>query len=385
MHAEATQTFRAATPRAALAKVKSILGPDAVILSTREVGGGLLSNPDVEIVAARGAPPSRPAPGRSPAHKTVRIPGPSMEEFEGFLRLPATAHESSGPALPAAWSRAALAPQRDTQAVEPPAATGLTPHGGVGVSRMAQRVLQELEDAGVAPSLAQDLVFPADAQLGARQPHLLREQVAQALLRRMPAGTPPWTRPGRNVVCLVGATGTGKTTTLAKMAATARLDGRSVLLITTDTYRVGATDAFARYGDVLGVRCMQARNREELTAALAQSSAYHLVLVDTAGRAEAAALQRQAAMLQGHDHMEIFLTISAVGSHRDVTAACQRYAAVSPRGVIFTKLDEAAVAGPMFSATLSDHMPLVGITDGQRIPEDLHAPQPLKLVERILP
>lgn len=383
-HAESTQTFRAATPRAALAKVKTALGPDAVILATREVGGGLLSNPEVEIVAAPGGPVLRPAPRAStpPPQRSVRIAAPSRQELEAMFSAPSA---GDGPSLPAAWKPVPGANPRAALALELEAATALTPTPGSGVSRVALRVLRELEDAGVAPMLARELVLEADAVVGARQPHLLREQVLQGLVRRMPAVQPPWKRARRTVVCLVGATGTGKTTTLAKMAATARMDGRSVLLITTDTYRVGATDAFARYGDILGVRCMQARNREELVAALAQSSAYTLVLVDTAGRTEPAAIQRQAALLENHTGLEVFLTVSAVGSHRDVAAACDRYAPLSPRGVIFTKLDEAAAVGGVFSAPLGDHMPLAGITNGQRIPEDLHPAEPLKLVERILP
>jgi flagellar biosynthesis protein FlhF len=214
---------------------------------------------------------------------------------------------------------------------------------------------------------------------------MLREQLCHALLQQMPAGPAPWLQANRTLLCMVGATGTGKTTTLAKMAARARMQGRSVALISTDTYRVGAPDVLARYGDILGVTIHLARNRVELTAAINATRHLQLVLVDTAGRVENSAVQRQVEMLSGHPGMKVLLTVAAVANHRDVAAAAARYGALQPAGVLCTKLDEACAPGCVLSAGVDMSRPLLGLTDGQNIPEDLHPADGLRLVERILP
>ncbi|MBI5494567.1 MAG: flagellar biosynthesis protein FlhF [Deltaproteobacteria bacterium] len=336
------QTFRAPTSRAALAKVRAALGGEAIILATREVRPALLADPEVEITAA----PPEPAPA---ATRSVVVPRPRGDALEELFR-------------------------DETR-----------PRAGAATQRLPDGLVDELVEGGVAPVIARALVRDAEAAAGPNRHHLLREEACHAMLRRLPTGPAPWLEPGRQVFGLVGPTGTGKTTTLAKMAARARMAGRSVAFITTDTFRVGALDVLARYGDILGVRCGTARNREELARALQAAAAHSLVLVDTAGRTETAALARQAEMLLGHSELRLFLAHSVVAGHRDMGVAGQRYALMRPSGLLFTKLDEAAAPGGVFSTDLGPHCPFVGLTDGQNIPEDLHPADGLRLVERILP
>jgi flagellar biosynthesis protein FlhF len=188
------------------------------------------------------------------------------------------------------------------------------------------------------------------------------------------------------VVALVGPTGVGKTTTIAKMAArfALRHGHRSVALITTDSFRIGARDQLQTYARILNVPVRTATNREEMDEALNMLSDRRLILVDTAGMAaahERVADQRETLEAAGRA-LTTLLTLSATTEATAVQRALRLFADFRPHACVLTKLDEAASLGNLLSALIHAGLPTAFVTDGQRVPEDLQLASAHPLVNR---
>ncbi|MCG6967375.1 MAG: flagellar biosynthesis protein FlhF [Chromatiaceae bacterium] len=188
------------------------------------------------------------------------------------------------------------------------------------------------------------------------------------------------------VVALVGPTGVGKTTTIAKMAArfALRHGHRSVALITTDSFRIGARDQLQTYARILNVPVRTATTREEMDAALNMLGDRRLVLIDTAGMA--AAHERiidQREMLEAAGPgLVTLLTLSATTEAAAVHRALRLFADFRPDACVLTKLDEAASLGGLLSALIQAGLSTAYFTDGQRVPEDLQPARAHPLVTR---
>jgi flagellar biosynthesis protein FlhF len=188
------------------------------------------------------------------------------------------------------------------------------------------------------------------------------------------------------VVALVGPTGVGKTTTIAKMAArfALRHGHRSVALITTDNFRIGARDQLQTYARILNVPVRTATNREEMEEALNMLGDRRLILVDTAGMAaahERVADQRDTLTAAGRG-LRTLLTLSATTEPAAVQRAMRLFADFRPDACVLTKIDEAASLGSLLSALIQAGLPTAFVTDGQRVPEDLQPAKAHPLVTR---
>jgi flagellar biosynthesis protein FlhF len=182
----------------------------------------------------------------------------------------------------------------------------------------------------------------------------------------------------------VGPTGVGKTTTLAKMAARAILEARKrVAFVTLDTYRIGATEQLARYGEIMGAPVLVARDKGELARAMERVADADLVLVDTAGRSSPEDVARQAALVRTIPRVQLHLVVSAATGAYELAAVADRYRALQPDRLVVTKVDEAAGPGGILSASVRVCRPISCVADGQRVPEDLHAFTGPQLVELV--
>jgi flagellar biosynthesis protein FlhF len=172
---------------------------------------------------------------------------------------------------------------------------------------------------------------------------------------------------------------------LAKIAAHALLDSRlKVSLVTVDTYRIGASEHIQRYGEIMNVPTHVARDEAGLREAVFRSGDAHLVLIDTAGRSDAASLAAQAQLLRKVEGLECHLVVSAASGAREIRAAAKRFQGYQVQRLIFSKLDEADGPGSILSAAAETRAPVSCVTDGQRVPEDIHPASGQNLVDRLL-
>ncbi len=353
------RTFRAPSPRAALEAVKAALGDEAVILETREVRGGLWGRPEVEVTAASAADPI-PAAGHA-----SHLDGAPPSELEGEVASLRRVVDDLRQELRVVR----VEPQRHGPQVPPD----------------ALRLFRHLVRRGVDEPLAEELVRQAlrDAERGDTE--ALFEAARAVIRKRLPPARPPWERDARRLLALVGPTGVGKTTTIAKIAARALLEAHlKVQLVTVDTYRIGASEHISRYGEILGIPVPVARDAAALNQALARTADADLVLIDTAGRSDAEALRAQAELLRSAPGVETHLVLSAAAGAREMTAAARRYRDYDLRRLVLTKLDEADGPGSVLAAAAAVGAPISCLADGQRVPDDLHAATGPRLVELVL-
>ncbi len=374
------RTFRAPDARAALAMVKAALGAEAVIISTRDVSNGLFRAKEIEVTAALAepvplarpptahayvAPPpeAKPAPSAPPALRLVNTPpAPAGLPVSDELKELKSAVDEVRREMGRVVGQVRL--ERELK-LPPPAIAWLT----------------RLTERGMDDAMANELVHQAMNMVGP-----LDRTIREALSERVVSGRAPWLPDGRRrVIALVGPTGVGKTTTLAKIAARAIMESRlKVALVTVDTYRIGASEQVARYGEIMGVPTFVARDRIELGQVLDRCKGVDLVLVDTAGRSASEAVARQAEMLRSVEGISLYLVLSACAGPREAAAVAERYRALAPDRLVVTKLDEAVGPGSIVSASVRLGRPIVAIADGQRVPEDIHSPPTEELVERII-
>jgi flagellar biosynthesis protein FlhF len=248
----------------------------------------------------------------------------------------------------------------------------------------AARIYARLLRRGVEPELAEAFVRSAAAG-GAADPATILEQVRNLVAERLVPCRAPWLHDGRQVVALVGPTGVGKTTTIAKLAARAVIEARRrIALVTLDTYRVGATEQLARYGEILGAPVLVARDRTELLRAAERVKDADLVLVDTAGRSSPEDVARQATLARAIPRARVLLAVSAATGALQLASVAEQYRALGPDRLVFTKLDEAAGPGAVLSAAVRIGRPVACVADGQRVPEDLHALAGPQLVDLVV-
>jgi flagellar biosynthesis protein FlhF len=377
------RTFRANNAAAALEAVKEALGPNAVILSTREVRGGLLRTPQIEVTAGLSNDEDAPSVAKAPAAPKVEVPviAPALSKtpYAAASQKTVAPFSDEISSLKSALDemRQQLLDVADSHKARSAPATWDRP--------LLAEAVEHLEAMGVESQLAKLLVDEVDqATLGASRPALwegLRKLLAQKLV---PARA-PWRPDRRRIIALVGPTGVGKTTTLAKIAARALMESNiGVSLVTVDTYRIGASEQIARYGEIMKVPTYVAKDRAELLMAVGKSPQAQLILIDTAGRSLNEAVARQAELIRSIPGVELHLVMSAATGARQMAAVADRYKALNPDRVIFTKLDEAEGAGSIVSAASRLNCPVSCVTDGQRVPEDLHSLTGTEMADLVL-
>jgi flagellar biosynthesis protein FlhF len=388
------KTYVAPSAREALARIREELGPDALILHERPArrGGlfGLLgqrSGVEVAVAVGDGPPPTalqRRQPRRTPLDLRSEIRGGQAgRAAEGMAAgaLRPRADELDELRRILADMRAAME-QLSMQAGREPAATR---HPALG------SIFRRLRDEGVEELVAARLVDEVAGELDQQalaSPDAVRAATLRALARRLTAAEPTLQPGEETVLVLIGPTGAGKTTTLAKLAATFTLAQHlRVRLITTDTDRAGAVDQLQFYAQLLGLPMQVAASPEELRAALETPSA-DVVLVDTPGRS-----QQDTAHLEGLRTLleaipparrRVYLTVSATTDDAALVDIARRFALVPLNGLVLTKLDEASRFGPSFNLACRSALPLVFFTTGQEVPDDLEPARPQRLAALVL-
>lgn len=370
------RTFRAPDTRSALAMVKAALGADAIILATKEVDNGLFRAKEIEVTAGLPQVPTtlKVLPAKAYA-APVLVPSPKDEAPASRRTEPSD--ELQG--LRASMEEMRSELRRMSSQVRMERELQLPPP--------AAELLSMLISRGVEDALAEACVRQALEQSSNQSRATLLASVRIAIGQRVIAGTAPWLSEGgrRRIVALVGPTGVGKTTSIAKIAARALMGSKQkVALITVDTYRIGASEQLTRYGEIMNVPTFVARDRTELSRAIEKCGNAELILVDSAGRSMSEAVARQAEMLRSVAGISLCLTVSACTGPREMAAAADRYRSLAPELLLITKVDEASGPGSLLSASVRIGRPIVAVCDGQRVPEDIHALSGADLVELVL-
>jgi flagellar biosynthesis protein FlhF len=234
-------------------------------------------------------------------------------------------------------------------------------------------VLRDLSRLGLAPDVARALAerVPDDAreQPPYRLPLALLAKHVPVVDDRLLADG------GRFAV--VGPTGVGKTTTIAKLAARYALahGADDVALVSLDHHRIGARDQLLTFARILGVPMHVATNARELGAVLASLGDRRLVLIDTAGMSprDPRLATQFATLAVPNARLRTLLTLAANAEHGALDGIARSYAPLRPEAVLLTKLDEATSFGPALSVAIRRALPLAQLCDGQRVPQDLHA------------
>lgn len=365
------QTFRGSDVQEALTAVRQALGADAMIESTRHVTNGqngAFGRSFVEVVAAPSAAgiSHRPAPRRTASASRASGAAAVRPTVGG------TGRNRSNPALMERELMALRNLVDELSAGRPP--------------RDRARAL--LHSAGFEGELAKRLGSGATKAARSGNEALkgwLRERVRERLLVEPNLVQ----RPYRQVISCVGPTGVGKTTTLAKLAARAKLDlQRSVSVISLDTFRVGAVEQWKRYADLIGVPFHVAEDATTFKRlVLSQSS--DLIFVDTAGKStrnDTAALRLGQFFSELTEiRTEVLLTLPAWIRPRDAERIVDSYQNPELTGLVITKLDEAEQLGGSMHAALAGRLPITYLCDGARVPEDIHDAAEDAVLDAIFP
>jgi len=376
------RTYRAATMHEALTLVRRELGPDAAVLHTREVRTGRFfgwfAGPrQIEVTASRHVNVPSRFPPQDRAPETI---APTVPQC-----LPTNPDEDPHPPDPVQGQL------KDLQAMVQELCRHSKSEHRRDLPEELFRLFTELIDAELSEELARELVERIrDEAAGAElsDPVLMKARIARMLESEIVVTGPISVVPGhRRLVALVGPTGVGKTTTIAKLAANYRLKGkRRVGLITVDTYRIAAVEQLRTYADIIDLPMQVVSTPREMREAVRRMSDLELILMDTAGRSpkDEVKIQELRAFLTEAEADEVHLVLSSVVGSRALVQTAERFTPVGTTALLLTKLDEATGLGNVIPLLRSSRLPLSYLTNGQSVPDDIEIADPHRLARCIL-
>jgi len=383
------KTFQAKTMAEALDQVKRRLGRDAVILHTRSfTRGGFLGFggcPMVEITAARSVA-DLPVQARLP--RVTARSRPPQREAENAAAAPAAASAAptavADPAITAELTAVKSMVQelvRESRRLHRPS---LPEELSDCYLRLAQgRVSEELAEELIS-SVRQDV-----GEAGLQDAEAVQRRLASYIEGMIPISGPTerTATEGPTVIALVGPTGVGKTTTIAKLAANFRLrENLSVGLITVDTYRIAAVEQLRTYAQIIDVPLEVVMTPAQLGGALERLKDCDMVLIDTAGRSQNDPIRMNElrAYLDRAKPHETHLVLSSTSSQEVIDQVLSRFGDLGIDRVIFTKLDEAIGFGVILTSLRKVHARLSYITTGQDVPDDIEVGRASRVADLIL-
>ena len=317
--------------------------------------------PMLPTIAPPAPLPEEPAPVAAPVLAIVETPEQARENDEQMLQM-----------------RAELSSMREMIEREMSRLTDERLRG----SPVRAQALDLMDDYGFDAGLQRDIVLqiPADTEL-----HRGRGLMLGLLSKKLPiAPTDPLEEGG--IIALVGPTGAGKTTTIAKLAAAyaAKHNARDIALVTTDTVRVGGREQLHSYGRQLGIAVHEADSDAGLARTLDKLRDYKLILIDTAGLGQRDRnLVGQLNWLRSAGQVRTLLVLPANSHFGDLDEVVRRFSGARPSGVVLTKVDETGRLGSALSVIVDHQLPMVWIADGQHVPQDLHRANGANLVLRL--
>jgi len=424
-----TRTFQAANMAEAMQLVKAELGPDAMIISSRKERRkgilGFFTKPVFRITATVGTAPQR---NLSHYREAAGRDETTRDEFRNSMLEPlarelkelrervdslqvkesAARQEVVPPPAPARTGQAAVTSVGDFFQREPANAElrelkkllleSVQGEGDLH-SAASDRVKKEAEslanvsatlhDAGLVEVSIHALlekVKNSEQQINGETD--LKERLKEALESTVRCSGPiRLKKSGTKIVALVGPTGVGKTTTIAKLAALYTVGRKAkIALVTIDTFRVGAVEQLKTYSRIMGVPLEVASTPKELEKALAAHTDKDLVLIDTVGRSpkDKETIEGLRSMLDSSFTIETHLCVAATTRERELRGIVESFKALPISRLLFTKLDESSSFGSIVNLQIENKLPLSYFTRGQRVPEDIEPASGKKVADLIL-
>jgi flagellar biosynthesis protein FlhF len=378
--------YTAVSMRAALAQVRAEQGPDAVILSSRRGDEGIevIAAVDYDEALFADANRQRPAPIIAPSVTDAKAPVAAKPPAAPAAQRPAEAlRPAATPAIPPRVQRPAAAAdagygamQRELQDLRRLLQTGLA---GMTWSDkrlrepLQARVLEELSAMDIAPDVAMALAALTPRRTSLENP----SHIPLALLVKHLPVVNDMTCITGGITAVVGPTGAGKTTTIAKLAARWCMQhgSQDLALVSTDGYRIGAREQLNSYARILGAPMHAANGAKELARVLERLKSKKLILIDTAGMGprDVRLTEQLAALKYGASGARVLLALPAQAEGQSLDEIVCAFVRVKPVACVLTKVDEAASLGAAISTVLRHKLKIAYVCDGQRVPEDLHA------------
>jgi len=404
------KTFQATDMKNVLRKVKAEMGANAVILNTRKINNsknsfGIFSRPIIEVTAVLDTEVAEEKESRRDKRHKER----EDKRTNSMKRKPSAQEERVNLMEPVVD---ALTPLREEIAELRNIISASGNANAIGRSELkkAAQLSDELEnmksmfnfmieqsdlqkgmsletnyliayrrmiERGVEPQHARGLIERVKKEVPGKRDLDLRTIISELVSKieeTMFIGDPidPYVA-GSRVVSLVGPTGVGKTTTIAKIAAELTLKGKKVGLITIDTYRIAAVEQLKIYANILNLPIEVVISPDELKDAISNFCTKDVILIDTAGRSQrdSEKIDELTEFLSANELIENYLVLSAGADSTTLDETVKNFGNLSLSGLIFTKLDESTKPGLMISQNYKTGIPIVYTTSGQKVPEDI--------------
>jgi flagellar biosynthesis protein FlhF len=421
------KVFEAENMPDALKKVKETLGSEALILSTRTVrkGRGVFRKPIFEVTAAidSSEPTMQPQPQRSSKPtptvrpetgedeitysqlwKQRKVVDPFEEELRELKKQIASqaANQDLSTVRGEIDELKALIKQLSEQPAPQPAAPRVSPPPAIMTREVAARPMRKpaggnsssddiqemallrnnLTNYGIDSQAAEAIEQYAWETLSPQQmqdQERLREFYSDAVQSLVRVTGPFHCATKQRRVALVGPTGVGKTTTIAKLAANLLLQGgMRIALVTIDTYRIAAVEQLKIYGELMNVPVEVVLTPEQLQEVFARHQDKDLILIDTAGRSpkDEVSIAELNKFLGPESGTENHLVLAASTRDSELQSTVGNFGRLPLHSLVFTKLDECDQRGSLLNVPLHQNLPLSYLTNGQRVPEDLLVADP---------
>lgn len=417
------KVYEAQDMRSAIEKVKKELGPDALILSSRNIYKtklGVLGKPWIEVIAAVDKSmkpekentktktrdiPSENATGPETPQKISGKNGTYQNIFEDILKKTQEVsrnkevlnHDGSLLDELKEMKQSFQGLAREISDIKGQwrkqlfYSSPVYNHQDPALGNSEKNFADQLGQLGLGPETIHVLIGMIrkksanfDKTTPENQHNILQKVVAEVIKTENPLAT-SWN--GQKRISFIGPTGVGKTTTIAKVAANFLLNGgKNVALATIDNYRIAAAEQLKIYGQIMNVPVETAKSPQQLQNIFNRHQDKELILLDTAGRSpkDELSLKELAAFLDPTLKIENHLVVSATTRERDLNSIIRRFQNLELQGLVFTKLDECDLLGSILNVHLRVGYPVSFLTNGQKVPEDLLLPEAQQLARMIL-
>ena len=372
----------------------SMLAPLAREVRELKVRFEELARRDAEQATQSALAASRPEPAKEQAQPPRVFAREELEEIKKLLYSAVAGNKEKQPARPVSFPVAVLSDEGAPRETEPAPLAQQEP-----ATQVKATLPQEQRLLGI---IADEL---RGEELGARTVELLIEQLRPAAedgacLEEMKgaladnlaamvkcSGSLRMKKNGPRILAMVGPTGVGKTTTIAKLAAMHALNrGVSVAMVTTDNFRVGAVEQLKTYAKIMDLPLEVASNAQELSQVLAKHADKDLILIDTAGRSpkDSERIDELRGYLECTAGIEAYLCLAATTRSLELDQIIATFGVLPISRLLFTKLDESKSFGCIVETNVKHKLPLSYFSTGQNVPEDLEVATPRKVASMVV-